>query len=132
VLHYFEADDGTVQHTASELLNMEEKGFLIGRLQKVRKIFPKALMQQQRLLGTGQDGSREWITLIVTIFTDRSSLPPALIYKAVSGDLQDTWLQDYNPQEYACWFAGSTNGRTSDELSLSWLQSLIQHIGWSH
>ncbi|TKA53375.1 hypothetical protein B0A55_12722, partial [Friedmanniomyces simplex] len=38
--------------------NMDEKGFLIGHLQKVRRIFPKALMQQQRLLGTGQDGSR--------------------------------------------------------------------------
>jgi hypothetical protein len=34
-------------------------GFLIGHLQKVRRIFPKALMQQQRLLGIGQDGSKE-------------------------------------------------------------------------
>ena len=39
--------------------NMDEKGFLIGHLQKVRRIFPTALMQQQRLLGTSQDGSRE-------------------------------------------------------------------------
>jgi hypothetical protein len=94
-------------------------------LQKVRGIFPKALIQQQRLLGTGQDGSREWITLIATICADGSSLPPALIYKAVSGDLQDSWLQDYDPQEHACWFASSPNGWTSDELSLSWLQSLF-------
>jgi hypothetical protein len=67
--------------------NMDEKGFLIGHLQKVRRIFPKALMQQQRLLGTSQDGSREWITVVITICADRSSLPLALIYKAVSGDL---------------------------------------------
>jgi hypothetical protein len=67
--------------------NMDEKGFLIGHLQKVRRIFSKALMQQQRLLGTGQDGSREWITVVATICADGSSLPPALIYKAVSGDL---------------------------------------------
>ena len=105
--------------------NMDEKGFLIGHLQKVRRIFPKALMQQQRLLGTGQDGSREWITLIATICADGSSLPPALIYKAVSGDLQDLWLQDYDPQEHPCWFASSPNGWTSDELGLSWLQSLF-------
>jgi hypothetical protein len=32
---------------------MDEKGFLIGYLQKVKRIFPKALMQQQKLLGTG-------------------------------------------------------------------------------
>ena len=103
--------------------NMDEKGFLIGYLQKVRKIFPKALMQQQKLLGTGQDGAREWITLIATICTDGSSLPPALIYKAVSGDLQGTWLQEYNQTEHLCWFAGSPNGWTSNKLDMSWLQS---------
>jgi hypothetical protein len=74
--------------------NMDEKGFLISHLQKVRRIFPKALLQQQRLLDTGQDGSREWITLIAIICADKSSLPPALIYKVISGDLRDSWLQD--------------------------------------
>ena len=67
--------------------NMDEKGFLIGYLQKVRRIFPKALLKTCKLLGTGQDGSRYWITLIATICADGSSLPPALIYKAVSGNL---------------------------------------------
>jgi len=38
---------------------MDEKGFLIGYLQKVRRIFPRALMEKQKLLGTSQDGSRE-------------------------------------------------------------------------
>jgi hypothetical protein len=105
--------------------NMDEKGFLIGYLQKVRRIFPKALMEKQKLLGTGQDGSREWITLLATICADGSSLPPALIYKAVSGDLQDSWLKDYDPDEHPCWFASSPNGWTSNELGLSWLQSLF-------
>jgi hypothetical protein len=105
--------------------NMDEKGILIGHLQKVKRVFPRALMRRQRLLSTGQDGSREWITLIATICADRSSLPPALIYKATSGDLQDSWLQYYDPQEHPCWFASSPNGWTSDQLSLSWLQSLF-------
>jgi hypothetical protein len=48
---------------------------------------------------------------------------PALIYKAVSGDLQESGPQGYDPQEHPCWFASSPNGWTSDELSLSWLQS---------
>jgi hypothetical protein len=82
--------------------NMDEKGFLIGYLQKVRRIFPKALMEKQKLLGTSQDGSREWITLLATICADGSSLPPALIYKAVSGDLQDSWLQDYDLDKHPC------------------------------
>jgi hypothetical protein len=105
--------------------NMDEKGFLIGHLQKAKRIFPKALMKTHKLLGTGQDGARHWITLLATICADGSSLPPALIYKAVSGNLQDTWLQDYEPEEHPCWFASSPNGWTSDELGLSWLQSLF-------
>jgi hypothetical protein len=72
--------------------NMDEKGFLTGHLQKVKRIFPKALMKKQKLLGARKDGSREWITLLATICAVGSSLPPALIYKAVSGNLQDTWL----------------------------------------
>ena len=105
--------------------NMDEKGFLIGHLQKSKRIFSKAMMKQQRLLGTGQDGSREWITIVATICADGSSLPPALIYKAVSGDLQDSWLQDYDPEEHPSWFASSPNGWTSNELGVSWLQSLF-------
>jgi hypothetical protein len=66
---------------------MDEKGFLIGRLQKVERIFPKGLRQQQKLLGAGQDGARERIALITIIRADDSSLPHALIYKAVTGEL---------------------------------------------
>ena len=105
--------------------NMDEKGFLLGHLQKVQRVFPKALMARQKLLGSGQDGNREWITVIATICADGTSLPPALIYKAVSGELQDTWLQDYKPGEHACWFASSSNGWTCNELGVSWLQSLF-------
>jgi hypothetical protein len=105
--------------------NMDEKGFLIGHLRKVRRIFPKAMMQQQKLLGTSQDGSKEWITVMTTMCANGSSLPPAPIYKAVSGDLQDLCLQEYDLQERPCWFVSSPNSWTSDELGLSWLQSLF-------
>lgn len=66
---------------------MDEKGFLIGHLQKAKRIFPKTVVKQQRLLGSGQDGFREWINLVATICADGSSLPPAWIYKASTGDL---------------------------------------------
>ena len=34
-------------------------------------------------------------------------------------------FQDYEANEHPCWFACSPNGWTSDELGLSWLQSLF-------
>jgi hypothetical protein len=117
----YEAEDGPVQHTASELLQHGRERHPHWLPSESQKGFPKALMQQQRLLGTGQDGTREWITLTATFCADGSSLPPALIYKAVSRDLQASWLQNYDPQEHPCRFESSPNGWTSDDLGLSWL-----------
>lgn len=59
-------------------------------LQKSRRIFTKDLHKQSTLLGTGQDGSRELVTVVATICADGTSLSPALTYKASSGNLQDT------------------------------------------
>jgi hypothetical protein len=67
---------------------MEEKGFLIGRLQETQRVFAKYLYKQVKLVGAGQDGSREWITVVATICADGTSLSPTLIYKAVSGNLR--------------------------------------------
>ena len=40
------------------MYNMDEKGFLIDRLQKTQKVFTKDLYKQGKLVGAGQDGSR--------------------------------------------------------------------------
>jgi hypothetical protein len=39
--------------------NMDEKGFLIGILQKVKRIFNKDSEKRGKLIGAGQDGNRE-------------------------------------------------------------------------
>jgi len=38
----------------------------------------------------GQDGNREWINVLATLCADGTALSPALIYKAASGEMQDT------------------------------------------
>jgi hypothetical protein len=105
---------------------MDEKSFLIGKLQKARRIFARELYEQGSPAGAGQDGSREWITVVATICADGTRLSPALIYKAISGNLQDTWLSDFEPDEHDCHFASSPNGWTSDELGYSWLTGLFE------
>jgi hypothetical protein len=59
-----------------------------------QKVFTKDLYKQGKLVGAGQDGSRDGITVVATICADGTNLSPALIYKAVSGDLRDTWLDE--------------------------------------
>ena len=97
--------------------NVDEKGFLIGVLEKTRRIFSKTWQKQGKLQGIAQDGNRTWITLLACISADGTSLPPALIYPATSGNIQDSWLDDYDPAD-GCYFASSESGWTNNELSM--------------
>ncbi|SMR41372.1 unnamed protein product [Zymoseptoria tritici ST99CH_1E4] len=109
--------------------NMDEKGFLIGMLQKTKRVFTKDHFKSGRLVGNIQDSSREWITLIATICADQTSLPPALIYKAVTGNIQSSWLQDFEPDnDHYAFFASSPNGWTDNNLGLHWLTKIFEPL----
>jgi hypothetical protein len=110
------------------IYNMDEKGFLIGLLTKSRRIFTKAANSTKKEVRNRQDGSREWITVIGTICADGSSLPPALIYQAVTGNLQDSWLQDFDSTKHAAFFASSPTGWTNDELGYRWLETVFDRF----
>jgi len=105
--------------------NMDEKGFLVGFLTKAKRIFSKQAFESKRLLGNLQDGNREWITLIATICADGTAVAPALIYKAVTGDIQDSWVQDLDPTKQLAFFASSPTGWTNDELGFEWLTKVF-------
>lgn len=105
--------------------NMDEKGFLLGRITKAKRVFPKDLKASGKLLGAGQDGSREWITVVATICADGTALPPLLIYDSTSGSIQDSWVQDFNSNEHQAWFTSSPSGWTSDDIGFKWLKALF-------
>ena len=102
--------------------NMDEKGFLLGRITKAKRVFPKALKVSRKLLGAGQDGSREWITVMATICGDGTALPPLLIYKSKTGSARDSWIEDFNTNKHDAWFTSSNSGWTSDEIGFKWLK----------
>jgi flagellar biosynthesis GTPase FlhF len=104
---------------------MDEKGFLIGVLQKTRRVFDIEQIKKGKLLGAGQDGNREWVTIIGAICMDGTPLPPAIIYQADSGNLQDTWLDKFDPKEQCCFFSSLLTGWTNEELGLSWLTGVF-------
>ena len=54
--------------------NMDEKGFAIGVLTTQRRIFNKALFKKGKVLGSNQDGNREWITILADSLC-RQNLP---------------------------------------------------------
>ena len=73
-----------------------------------------------RITHASQDRSREFLSLLASIYADGSALPPALIYKEDSGTLQDTWVEDVTTQDEA-FFAVSSKGWSYQELGLKWL-----------
>jgi hypothetical protein len=56
---------------------MDKKGFLIGFLKKLRRIFSKAAFNARRVKYAS---NREWITILATIYANRTYLSPGLIY----------------------------------------------------
>lgn len=99
--------------------NMDEKGFLIGILQKTKRIFTK----NTQIRGSGQDGNRIWVTIVATICMDGSYLPPSIIYPAASG-IQNTWLEDFKGDENA-FFTSSPTGWTNDSIGLAWVKEIF-------
>jgi hypothetical protein len=110
---------------AEDCYNMDEKGFLIGRTHKAKRVFNKDLKASGRLLGAGQDGAREWITVVGCICADGTTLPPLVIYKSKASTVQDSWLEDFDAEKHDCWFTSSRNGWTTDEIGLKWLDQLF-------
>jgi hypothetical protein len=81
-------------------------------------------LKSGRIMGASQDGSREFISLLACICADSTFLPPALIYKGDSADLQDLWVEDFNEGDEA-YFAATTNGWSCNSLRLQWLQKVF-------
>ena len=109
----------------SNVYNMDEKGFLIGICGSKRRIAPRKMLANKKLLGACQDGSREFITLVACICADGTALSPTLIYAGKSHDLQDSWVEDFDHSEDQAFFASSEKGWTNENLGIAWLQDVF-------
>jgi hypothetical protein len=90
----------------------------------LKYIITKKLYNSGRIKAAKQDGSREFISLLASICADGIAIPPALIYKGASGDLQDTWLEDLNEKDQA-FFASLANGWSSNAFGLAYLTQVF-------
>ena len=105
--------------------NIDKKGFLIGVLSKMKRIFSRRRYEEGGIKQIIQDGNREWITTIAVICADGSALLPGLIYQAKTGLIQDLWLQDYDLKAQSCFFASSSSGWTNNDLGFQWLTQIF-------
>ena len=111
----------------SNLYNFDKKGFLISLSRCTKQIVSYKVLKSQHILSVSQDGSQEFISLIVAICADGSHILPALIYKGKLHDMQDTWLDDFDDLKDSTFFASSKKGWSSDLLGIYWLQYVFDH-----
>jgi DDE superfamily endonuclease len=109
--------------TAENIYNIDEKGFIIGLSNVVKRIMLKEALDSGRITNAETDGNREFISLLASICADGTSIPPALVYKGISHDLQSSWLDDVGQD--TAYFAASTNGWSCDALGLQWLEKIF-------
>jgi len=97
---------------------------LIGQASSTKRIMTKEAFDSGRIQYASQDGSREFISLLACINATGAALPPTLIYKGDSKDLQDTWIEDFDLTTTA-YFSTSSNGWSCDAFGRQWLKSVF-------
>ena len=76
---------------------MDEKGFAIGQIRRMKRVFSKAAF----IAGTAEtfthDSKREWTTISGTICVDGLAVPPAMIYAAKNGNIRNRSMLHAGP-----------------------------------
>jgi hypothetical protein len=105
--------------------NMDEKGFMIRVLGKSKRVFDKVLYKERRFKQASHDANREWVTVILCICADGTTLPPAAIFSAASEKVQANWVHDIDAETHSIYFSVSPSGWTNDDLGVAWLKQVF-------
>ena len=90
----------------------------------MKHIMNKKAYESGQIKQAVQDGNRKFVTLIACVSVTGEAIPPTLLYKSASGDLQDTWMEDVEEGQQA-FFGGTENGWSSNAYGLKWLTEVF-------
>jgi hypothetical protein len=90
--------------------NMDEKGFMIGKIGKQKRVFSRTSYGNKRFRQALEDGNREWVTLIACVGASGVALPPGLIMAGDSGNVQDAWVRDIKQFKHRCFVTVTLSG----------------------
>ena len=105
------------------MYNFDEKGFMIGVGQAVKRIMTKGKLRSGEIIGASQDGNREWISLLAAICAVADVIPPTLIYQGESEDLRDSWIEDLGEKKIH--FAATPTGWSCNSIGQQWLETVF-------
>lgn len=109
--------------TAENMYNFDEKRFMIGVGQAVKRILTREELRSGEIIGASQDRNREWVSLLAAIFALANVVPPALIYQGDSGDLRDSRVDDLGNETVH--FAATPTGWSCNKIRQQWLKTVF-------
>lgn len=66
--------------TGENIYNFDEKGFMIGVGITSVRVMSLEEMRSGKIIGVNQDGNREWVFLLATIYAVAIKIPSCFIY----------------------------------------------------
>ena len=116
----------TYEVNKEDIYNIDEKGFIIGVIAKLRVMLNKYEMingkKKRRNAYITQYGNREWVSLVEYVSLDGRRLPPWIIFKGKQ--IQKAWKEVKEP---GAEIVMSDNDWTDNEVGLEWLQKCFHH-----
>jgi hypothetical protein len=106
------------------IVNMNEKSFLIGVLSHSKRVFSRELWEKKEVTAALQDGSREWITLLAAICADGEVLPTGIIYASQNSTLRDTWVAGIKAGKHDVFVGSTSSGWSNNDVGLAWLEQV--------
>lgn len=110
----------------SHIFNMDEKGFMLGKLGRSKRIFDRKVYRQGGVTTAVQDSSREWVTVLACISSDGIALNPGLIFQSDSGDLKSSWVESIEPEKHSVFITSSSTGWSNNDIGLAWLKEVFE------
>ena len=94
-----------------------------GVIKEAKHVVSIKQLRQGKIKGALQTGNRDWITVIACICQDGTWQPPAIIFQG-HGNLQTSWLQDFDSKRHNCYMTSTPSGFTNEQLAMEWLTKI--------
>jgi hypothetical protein len=119
--HKIEEYDIKPAHT----YNMDEKGFMIGVTGRSKRVFSRSQWEKKEVTASLKDGSREWVTLLATICSDGTALPPGILYASASRSLLSTWVPDIKAGRHDVFISSTPSGWSNNDVGIARLEQVF-------
>jgi hypothetical protein len=106
---------------------MDEKGLMIGKTGRSKRVFSRALWESKQVKESLQDGNREWVSVLACIGADGTALPPDNIFEGLHGNIRDTWVEEIT-KETPMFVTSLPTGWSNDDVGVAWLELVFERF----